>query len=158
MSLFDTSEQHPIFLYFPVGLVLPWWNVHLTLAPSIVVNFTIQPESEEGIQLFWGPPLKPNGKLSLYFIQLLKPDGDIVRFNTSELQLVVSNLTAFTNYTVNVSRYLLEINICIKFVFVMSHLLFYRSEHRQEIMSFLVLQLKKWLERWKEVSQLINYK
>lgn len=73
-------------------------------APSAVNNLTVKTISDSGVHLKWNPPQSVNGMLSLYFIEYETLGGVVMKMNTSELQLTIDKLEAYTNYSLKVSR------------------------------------------------------
>lgn len=78
-------------------------TLSLLSAPSVVINITALTVTENEILVTWGRPAVVNGILSSYFVQYESIDGgNILLLNSSEEQIILSNLSAFTNYSIKV--------------------------------------------------------
>ena len=68
------------------------------------MNLSLETVSSNEMHLTWNLPAITNGVLASYFVHVETANGQIFgNWNTSQLQFVVRNLLAYTNYSIKVN-------------------------------------------------------
>ncbi|XP_029001116.1 usherin isoform X2 [Betta splendens] len=96
-----TSYQYRLVLQNQAGNTTgPWVNI--TTRPSRPAGLSppeVKALGPETLQITWSPPLIPNGEIHSYELRLPEPQ---IFHNASELNVTVTDLVPYTNYSVSV--------------------------------------------------------
>ena len=101
----STSDSHSFMLFPPSSL-----HLFLLAAPSAPTNFSVAAHNDTTLVISFSPPDKTNGILHLFQIQhqLSEVDSEVETLNITVVdgstlyQVPLSNLNAFTSYSVRV--------------------------------------------------------
>uniref|UniRef100_A0A3B5AVF4 Usherin-like n=1 Tax=Stegastes partitus TaxID=144197 RepID=A0A3B5AVF4_9TELE len=95
-----TSYQYRLVLHNQAG---PW--VSITTRPSRPAGLSpprVRVLGPESLQITWSPPLIPNGEIHGYELRLPEPRISHVAGDASELNVTVTDLVPYTNYSITV--------------------------------------------------------
>ncbi|KAM9366692.1 usherin [Symphorus nematophorus] len=99
-----TSYQYRLVLHNQAGNTTgPWVNI--TTRPSRPAGLSpprVKVLGPESLQVTWSPPLIPNGEIHGYEIRLPEPRIFHDSGNASELNITITDLIPYTNYSVTV--------------------------------------------------------
>ena len=96
---------HMYKVYTVTCIALPYDH---PAAPSAPEN--LQPLSicARNITVTWDPPLKPNGVINIYRVELMSEDGNITQQNTTQRVAVFTDLSPSTPYAIQVQALTVE--------------------------------------------------
>ncbi|XP_029354432.1 usherin [Echeneis naucrates] len=99
-----TTYQYRLVLHNQAGNTTGPW-VSITTRPSRPAGLSpprVKVLGSESFEVTWSPPLIPNGEIHGYEIRLPEPRFFHNSGNTSELNVTITDLTPYTNYSVTV--------------------------------------------------------
>ncbi|XP_008295345.1 usherin-like, partial [Stegastes partitus] len=99
-----TSYQYRLVLHNQAGNTTGPW-VSITTRPSRPAGLSpprVRVLGPESLQITWSPPLIPNGEIHGYELRLPEPRISHVAGDASELNVTVTDLVPYTNYSITV--------------------------------------------------------
>lgn len=80
-------------------------SMTLSAMPAVLNPPTFNPLSPTSISISWNTPVNPNGVILYYSLVQLTVNGEVIIFNGTNLQYIVTNLSPNTNYSFKVIAY-----------------------------------------------------